>query len=279
MAAYTQILFEKGDGIGRITFNRPEKHNAMTRVMSKEFDDVINAVERDPEVKVLIIKGAGRSFCSGHDLTELDTEEERPYAVPLPMFRERLTAFRTTNDVLFRLWELPQPIIAQVHGYCIVWGLKIAMNCDLVIASDDASFIYRPLGGAARLDGLWPWLVGMRKSKEILFTGDPVSGKQAAEMGLINTAVPLEKLEETVEDLAQKIAKLPIEILAWNKWAVNRCFESMGLREAVAYSLELHSMAHELPAQRDLEATLRERGVKEGVAKRDTTFGEIPKQP
>lgn len=270
--AYTQILFEKGDGIGRIILNRPEKLNAITTVMHQEFNEALNAVERDPDIRVLIIKGAGRAFCAGHDLAELSTEEEEPYAINHPMFKDRHSTFKSTNNVLFRLWEIPQPIIAQVHGHCLVWGLKIAMNCDLVVAAENATFGYRPLGGAARLDGLWPWLIGMRKTKELLFTGEYFSGKQAADMGMINSAVPLEQLESTVEEMAHKIAKLPLEILALNKVAVNRCFEMMGLKEGVAYSLELHCMAHDLPKQRELEQTLKEKGVKAGVAQRDATF-------
>ena len=270
--AYKQILFEKGNGIGRITLNRPEKLNAISEVMNQELRDALNTVEGDPEVKVLIIKGAGRAFSAGHDSSEIGVEQAEPYAIPNSFFLERRANFKTTNDFLFRLWELPQPTIAQVHGYCLVWALKLAMNCDLVIAAEDAVFGYRPLGAAARLDGLWPWLMGMRKTKELLFTGEYFSGKQAAEMGMINRAVPLEQLEENVEDLARKIARYPLEILALNKIAVNRCFEMMGLKEGVAYSLELHTMAHELSAQRDLEAALRGKGVRAGVAKRDAIF-------
>jgi enoyl-CoA hydratase len=269
---YKQITLEKSNGIGKLTLNRPEKLNAVTMVMMQEFSDAINNVENDPEIKVLIIKGAGRSFCAGHDLNEMDPVETKPYAITTPIFKERRETFKSTKDVLFRLWELPQPIIAQVHGFALVWGYKIAMNCDLVYAAENATFGYRPLGGAARLDGLWPWLIGMRKSKELLFTGEYISGRQAADMGLINDAVPLEKLESTVEEMAQKIARLPLEILALNKTAVNRCFEMMGLREGVSYSLELHTMAHDLPAQHELEQTLREKGVKQGVAQRDAQF-------
>ncbi len=268
--AYKYIILEKKDGVGHLVLNRPEKLNALTRQMNQEFNDAINAVERDPEIKVLIIKGAGRAFCAGHDIGEPEIEE--PYALTGALFKDRRSTFDTTNKELFRLWELPQPIIAQVHGYCLVWGLKIAMNSDLVIAADDATFGYRPLGGAARLDGLWPWLIGMRQTKELLFTGEYFSGKQAAQMGMINRSVPPDQLEEHVEDLARKIAKLPLEILALNKAAVNKCYEMMGLREAVAYSLELHVMAHDLPAQRELQQTLKDKGAKAGIAKRDATF-------
>jgi enoyl-CoA hydratase len=268
--AYTQILFEKGNGIGRITLNRPEKLNALTSVMMKEFNDALDQIERDSEIKVVIIKGAGRAFSAGHDLNELGHEE--PFAIDNPVFKDRKSNYKTTFGELFRLWEIPQPIIAQVHGHCLVWALKIAMNCDIVVAAEDATFGYRPLGGAARLDSLWPWLIGMRKTKELLFTGEYFSGKKAAEMGMINYAVPLEKLDATVNEMAQKMAKLPLEILSLNKAAVNRCFEIMGIREGVAYSLELHSMAHALPEQQSLQQTLKDKGVKAGVAERDAKF-------
>lgn len=251
--AYETIILDKKDKIAHLILNQPEMHNRLTAQCEKEIQDALSAVEVDPEVSVVILKANGEDFCSGH---QLGTTTRHVYAAEDPLMVMRWRDFRDSFQYR-RMWEIPQPIIAQVHGEAYLAGCKLAMNCDLVIAADDAQFSYRPVSGVSRAEHLWPWLIGMRKTKELLFTGAKVSGTEAAEMGMINKAVPKERLEDEAEELAKRIARVPLNLLALQKQSVNKCYEAMGLRSAIDYTVELHMLGHALESQKDLLALLR----------------------
>src|SRR5690606_19935885 len=122
-------------------------------------------------------------------------------------------------------WDIPQPIIAQVHGYAMTLGVEYAMYCDLVYMADDLKIGWRPVSGTGRYMHMWPWLIGVRKTKELLYTGRYISGKEAADMGMANASMPLEELDAYVLDVAKQIAQVPLSFLAIEKQTTNKCFD------------------------------------------------------
>ncbi|MGH7836610.1 MAG: enoyl-CoA hydratase/isomerase family protein, partial [Candidatus Binataceae bacterium] len=169
MANYETIIFETvEDKIRRLTLNRPEKLNAMSQKLLGELDQVLSDFENDASASVLIIRGAGRAFCAGYDL-----QFTQGSGSGFTVHNDR-TALQKAVDRWQRLWALPKPVIAQVHGYCLAGATELAGHCDLVFASDDAQFGHpagRSLGILPTLS-MWPILMGPRKAKEYFFTGD-----------------------------------------------------------------------------------------------------------
>jgi len=264
---YKYINFKQREGgIGIITLNRPEKRNALMEPMVEEIRAVLEFMEHDPSSKVLILKGAGPSFCSGWDLdTQQKEAEETQLDASKMMFQELETQFYgTLAKVQQLLWESPVVSIAQVQGYAIESGMALALKCDLVFAAEDARFFWRPVGGAGMLWHLWPWTIGLRKTKEILFEGNYVTGKEAEEMGMINKSVPLEALEDEVNSRANRITKKPREFLYLDKVSVNTAFEAMGIHEVCKGSAIAHILSHLTVPSIDLRQKLM-KGTKEQV--------------
>jgi enoyl-CoA hydratase len=269
---YQQITYSVADGIARMTLARPEKLNAIGLVMEEEITHALTRVRQDPEVRVLVVAGEGRAFSAGHDLNEVYQGEE-PYALNSPIFLERRRGFERLRYWQRMLWDLPQTVIAQVHGYCYNVAAEFAMNCDLVIAAHDAQFVTRPLGGAGRYYHMWPWLVGLRKAKELLLTGEPVNGRVAAEYGMINSSVELADLPTAVDEMARRVAATPLEILALEKQCVNKCFEFMGMLHGMEYTMELHAMSH-LTDEGLAVTDLLSEGWRKAIERRDARYAD-----
>jgi enoyl-CoA hydratase len=244
---YKYIKFERPEeGIGVIILNRPHKRNALMEPMVSEMADVLRSLMTDITAKVVVIKGEGPSFCSGWDLdAQKEEAQETQSDASKLMFQELETQFYGTFPRFQRLlWESPIVSISQVQGYAIESGMSLALTCDLVVAADDARFFWRPVGGAGMLWHLWPWTVGLRKTKELLFEGNYVLGKEAEQMGMINKSVPLESLDEEVMRRARRIAEKPREFLYLDKVSVNTAFEAMGLDIACKSSAIAHILSH-----------------------------------
>jgi enoyl-CoA hydratase len=271
--AYENVIYEKRDKIARIILNRPEKLNAISDALRSDLEAACAEVESDRDVSVLIIKGAGRAFCAGYDIGPAGDALNAELTHTVSTDRERLLR---SGERWLSLWSMPKPTIAQVHGYCLAGGNEIAGICDLVIAAEDAIFGQpngRRLGIAPTL-GLWPLLIGMRRTKELLFTGDSITGKAAAQIGMINKAVPADELEEETESLAARIALTPLDYLAVEKAATNRYFELMGIRTAVAAGAEYDTLYHATPTAKEFFNLVQEQGLKAALDWRDSPFGD-----
>lgn len=266
--AYEAIIYEKvEDKIFRITLNRPEKLNAMNRQLLSELDQAFAEFEGNPEASVLIIRGAGRAFCAGYDLQPVSGSG----------------GFTVTNDRWGlrkiverwqRLWNLPKPTIAQVHGYCLAGATELIGHCDIVFAADDAQFGHpagRTLGVLPTLS-MWPYLIGMRKTKEFLFTGDSMTAQEALENGLINRVYPRERLEEEVLAYARRVAMVSAELLTLHKAATNRFFEVMGIYAAEQSAAEFDVIAHQTPTVKEEVKKMGQKGLKEALRERDKPF-------
>src|SRR3712207_3726111 len=231
---YENILVERlgtEDRLARITLNRPDKLNALSPELLADFEHALRTAEEDPSVRVVIVRGAGRSFSAGYDLVTPRRQSEYRAAAQ----GERRSVWRTrtnmvrVSDLYLYFWNMAKVTISQVHGYCIAGGCELAMMADLVIAADDARLGHpgtRGLG-TSRTAAFWPVIIGMRRSKELLYTGDNVTGAEAAAMGMVNRAVPADQLDDTVIAMAERIANQASDSLALQKRSVNTYFESI----------------------------------------------------
>lgn len=201
--AFKTILLEKKEGIAKITLNRPEVLNAMNPEMLSELEEAVADIERDDSVRAVIITGVGRAFSSGADLKAVKEVGDDP--------QQRFRFTRRWHEVFNAVENLSKPVIAAINGFCLAGGLELVEVCDLAIASDKAVIgdqhanygLVAGGGGTQRL----PRLIGVRKAKELLLTGDWLSPEEAERLGLVNKVVPADKLEETAQELAAKLAK------------------------------------------------------------------------
>jgi enoyl-CoA hydratase len=264
------IVYEKvEDRVFRITLDRPEKLNAMNGRLLSELDAALDEFEADPEASVLVIRGAGRAFCAGYDLTGSGGGGPGAFTVTEDRWSLRKTIARWQ-----RLWNLPKPTIAQVHGYCLAGGTELAGHCDIVFAADDAQFGHpagRTLGVIPTLS-MWPYLMGMRKTKEYLFTGDSITAAEALEYGLVNRVYPRGRLDEETLAYARRVAMIPADLLTLHKAATNRFFELMGIYAAEQSASEFDVIAHQTATAKTEVRRMRELGLKKALDARDESF-------
>ena len=175
-------------------------------------------------------------------------------------------------------WNLAKPVIAQVHGFCVAGGNDVAGQCDIVIAAEDA-VIQQPqirrLG--LTFTHMFPYKCGAQWAKILMFTGDPISGKEAERLGIVARAVPEEKLGEEVNKLAERIALVDPTLLAMNKFAINQVFEEMGLKNAFNTANSFDTIAHTAKAMQDFLKTSREQGLKAALAENEGPFRKSPR--
>jgi enoyl-CoA hydratase len=216
--AFDTIIYGKKDGIARITLNRPEALNALNRTMVTELGQAFDDADADPKVRVVVISGAGKAFCSGADLKFASEELTSPQA--------EQDFFRFANKAMMRRVELmSKPVIAAVNGFALAGGFELLMVVDLVIAAEDAILGDRHMkhgllaagGGPYRL----PLLIGMRKAKELMLTGKTITGREAEEIGFVNKAVPAALLQATVDGLAAELAEYSPVAMTITKRLIN----------------------------------------------------------
>jgi len=277
---YKNIIYEKKDGIGYITLNRPEKLNAINDAMLEELDAAFAAAEPDLEVKVVVVKGAGRAFSAGQDLSGVETSEVLLDPRKPVSRKKQLEAGRRRNRRWEYIFNLAKPTIAQVHGYCLGFGCNLAMVCDITLASEDALFGDPSIRMGFLSDmPLWIWLVGMKKTREFLYSGRNITAAEAEQFGLINKAVPKDKLEEEVFKLAKGISLLPGDGLANCKDGINSVMEARGLGEAWRFTNEMHLVMQQHsrePGEFDFFGVREKKGLKAAIEERDAPFKGSP---
>ena len=234
---YEHILYEVADRLATITLNRPETLNSLDEPLLEEWVDALKTAEADDDVRVVIIKGAGRAFCSGYTMVE-----SREYA-DMSSY-DGWQGRQDWNQKISTTWNLRKPVIAQVHGKCVSGGLEMVGQCDIIIAAENAVFFNPHVRGwAISYLHMGVYHAGPQWTKIMMFTGDEVSGKRAEEIGLVAKAVPEERLDLEVGRLASRIAQVPSELLAFNKAMVNRVIEEMGLENVLRTGVELDVIA------------------------------------
>ena len=256
-------------GVRRVTLNRPEKRNALSNELRGELFDALRRADGDDAVRVSIVRGAGVCFSAGYDLGA-DLTQGRPY----PTAGGDGHWPRHVVDGWFQIWDLAKPVIAQVHGYCLAGGSELAAACDLVYVAEDAQIGYPPVRLMSPPDAQFhPWLAGMRHAMELMLTGDPVSGAEAARIGLANRAYPAAHLEGRVLEIAERVAKIPTSLQQINKRSVHRAMEIMGMRAAIRAGTELQALAFHQPESVAYRKEVRA-NLKRALDQRDGRFGD-----
>ncbi len=269
---YETILTERIGGVLRITLNRPERRNAMSWQLRDELFGAVQVAQRDKDVRAIIIRGAGPSFCAGYDINPAGRVAQSGEYVRMSV--EDDTALCISIAESWRqIWNCRVPVIAQVHGHCLAGGTDLAFHCDMVIAADDAQFGFPPVrsqGGPPT--HMWLYNCGPQWSKRLLLTGDSVSGSKAAEIGLVLESVPADELDDHVLELATRIANIGHDLLVHNKRIVNLGVELMG-RGPMQVLAAIHDvLGHNAPEAADFNSTLRRDGVRATIAERDAPF-------
>lgn len=239
---YQFLTYERLGPVARICHNRPEARNAESRRLLAELDDAMQAAARDESVRVVILGGIGAHFSAGHDLKEAQAERSAFTVEERWAFEQRYY-----YEYALRIHDLPKPTIAQVQGACIAGAFMVANMCDLVVASDDAFFadpVCQSLGAAAVEVLIHPWVMGTRRAKEFLFTGERLEAAEAHRIGMVNRIVPRAALEEATLALAERIAKAPPFALTLTKRSLNRTLDIQGLRAALDAHFDTHQLSH-----------------------------------
>jgi enoyl-CoA hydratase len=249
--------------------NRPDALNALNGELLEAMSDAVRAAGHDDSVSVVIVRGAGRAFCAGYDLNE-DAEGGEHDA---RYWHEELAL---STDRMLELTDCPKPTIAQVHSYCLAGGTDLMLACDLAVVAEDAKFGYVDIRfGSGVVSMFLPWIVGVRRAKELLFTGeDRVSAQEALRIGMVNRVVPSDELTDATLALANEIAKNEPFVVQTTKRAVNRAWDVAGFRAAMASNTELDVLIEttNLPARDEFRRITAEQGLKAAIAWRDARF-------
>jgi enoyl-CoA hydratase len=282
---FTTLVYAVDGPIATITLNRPEELNTIVPPMPEEFEAAIGRAVRDPAVKVIILRGAGRAFCAGYDFGNGFHHWEDNLNTDGKWDPGKDFVFATADAIaptqkFMSMWRAPKPVIAQVHGWCVGGGSDTALCADIVIASDDAQIgtPYARMWGCY-LSGMWLYRLGLTKAKEYALTGKPLSGKRAAEVGLINRSVPFDQLEATVRQTAEQLASIPASQLAAMKLIVNQAYENMGLNSTQTLGTILDGLMRNTPDALEFIRLAEGEGVRAAVARRDGPFGDYSQAP
>jgi enoyl-CoA hydratase len=249
----------------RLTLNRPSKLNAISEELRDALSAAIADAADDERVRVIAIAGAGRSFCSGYDLSG---------AFEPTLWRWREVLARDIAATL-AIWSCPKPVIAQVHGHVLAGGLELAMACDLIVAADDAMLGEPEIRfGSAPVTLLMPFVIGQKKTRELLLTGDLIDAPEAHRIGLVNRVVPRDRLEAEVDALADKLARVPGDVMKPTKLMLNRAMDAAGFAAAVEMGLDVQSFINMSETAREFDAIALRDGLKAALAWRDQRYDE-----
>lgn len=269
---YETLLLEEDGRIAWLTLNRPEKLNALSDELLLELSEAFEYLAKRSEIRVVVLRGAGRAFCAGYDLSpdadEIGAAESRSPVED----RDRLIG----NIELFtRIWRHPVPVISAIHGYCVGGGAQLATFTDITVVTDDAIIMASPslLIGGGYLSPLWTHLVGPKRAKLVSFdAGHRISGKVASEWGWATRSVPPEQFEQHIETLARSIARTPANVLAMKKEAINRTIELQGFLTYARMGAETDALLHHSLEVREIQRWIKELGLR-GAIDRFSEFG------
>lgn len=283
--SYETIAYGTDGPIATITLNRPEALNTIVPPMTDELEAAVFEAIRDRAVKVIVLRGAGRSFCAGFNFSggfhQWDSEIASGGAWD-PGKDFVMTSSPVTGWVpkFMSLWNSPKPVIAMVHGWCVGGGSEMALCSDIVLMSEDARIgtPYSRMWGCHHA-GMWVYRLGLARAKELALTGRPLSGREAAYIGLVNAAYPFEKLEEEAYALARRLSSIPSSQLTAMKLIVNQAYENMGLKSTQLLGSVLDAALRNTPEALRFIELADEAGVGSAVAERDGPFNDYSAGP
>jgi enoyl-CoA hydratase len=228
--------------------NRPEIHNALSFQLRAEIVSALRRAEQDGEVSLVLLKGAGRSFCAGYDLKVAGSRELRqnhPGWISDPNLEGWTDQYsRSCVRDWITLWQLLKPVVAQVHGNCLAGGLELMSLADIVFVADDARLGYPPMRGMSTPDtAIFPWKMTMARAKYIQITGNSITGREAADWGWVAKSFPADELEAEVARELHVLRNIDSALLAANKMAVNQAYEVMGIQTHLNQSWVWHYLS------------------------------------
>ncbi len=263
------LVDEPRPRVRRLTLNRPDKRNALSNELRRQLFAHLREGDADPETSVLVVRGAGPCFSAGYDLAQDPADPPARHAAPVDGWWSRHVV-----EGWFELWDMATPIIAQVHGWCLAGGTELATACDLVYVADDATIGYPPVRLMSPPDMTWqPWLMGLRRGMEAVLTGDSMTGAEAVEGGFANRSFPAGALEDGTLAVAERVAKVPLDLLALNKRTVHRAMEAMGIRNGIRAGADIQALGFHQPASRAYMRTVAG-DVTGALSQRDGAFGD-----
>jgi enoyl-CoA hydratase len=253
------VGYEADGKVGFVTLNRPEKLNALNADLRRELAAALSKADEDRTTSVLVLRGAGRSFCVGYDLSGgSGSEEWRHDALK---YHERLSASLALEMMP---WYMRKPVIASVQGHALGAGCELAMFCDLTVAADDALFGEPEIRYSQAGPGfVMPWIIGFKKARELLYLGEMIDAPTALDLGMINRVVPRDGLAAETLRFAKRIALVAPEALAAAKLAINRGADAAGFRNAMQAGIDV--VASLYTAQTEVGKQFRELARKEGL--------------
>jgi len=262
-----RVRYDVADGVATITFDRPEKLNAITFAMRDAFVARLDEARADPAVRVVVLKGNGRAFTAGVDI------EDRPdlQDPSANTQNDDMAEIARAADRWMHIWTLPKPVVVKAHGHCVGWGLEIALHADLVLASHDCTFFFPSVRNGAGLPDstMAIYHLGIQWAKRLLLTGDAIDGRTAARIGLVVESFAENELDDAVDSLARRMAALPAELLAQSKAVINRSVELMGRAQLQSFGVEANAIARQSPAVAEWSRVVREKGLHEAIKWRD----------
>ncbi len=274
------VLYEADEGVATLTLNRPDRLNTIVPELIEDLNSALARAWDDRDIRAIRLRGAGRVFCAGYDISwgaeAMEGQEAQEVWDPIADY-QTMSRF---VDAYMELWRSPKPVIAQVHGWCVGGGSDMALCADLIVASDDARIgtPYARMWGAY-LTGMWIYRLGLTKVKWHALTGHPLSGAEAAEEGLVNVSVPFERLEDEVAELAGRLAGVPLSQLAAMKLVVNQAYENMGLASTQVLGPILDGLMRNTPDAKEWIELAQREGVGAAIAQRDGPFGDYSQAP
>ncbi|HZS82804.1 MAG TPA: enoyl-CoA hydratase/isomerase family protein [Stellaceae bacterium] len=266
--SYEQLTYETEDRVAILTLNRPERMNALSKRLVEEIKAAIAAADADPEIRVLIVTGAGdKAFSAGYDIKESAEAPKRGLAE----WRARMQ-----QDIAFTYtpWDCSKPVIAMINGFCLAGALEFAQCCDIRYCADDARFGVvetRFANGIATL--MMPWILGNR-CRELIYTGDMFGAEEAHRLGLVDRVFPKAELRAETLKIAKRMARVALDCLKYNKRAINQSFEIMGLRSAIQYGSEICAVMDAVgsPEAAEFDRLRRAEGLAAALKWRDAQF-------
>jgi enoyl-CoA hydratase/carnithine racemase len=291
MTAYENLLYEKQRNGLLITLNRPEAMNALSQGLRNEIDAALEEARQDPDIRAVVITGAGRAFSAGADIGGggggTGTEWAWPYGIPegaslTEHYGDWRDRDRSNIESQLYRWEYPKPIIGAISGWCLGAGSWLALTCHMTIAADDAVFGQPEVRMASNSNFMWVLLAGAKNALRYALTGDHLDAQEALRIGIVNKVVPKEDLLDECFSIVERIALVPPETVKINLAVATMGLEMMGLRKALNLNAELSAMAHVSKREefnKHLEDARKEGGLRAFLQARDTPFMPEPFGP
>jgi enoyl-CoA hydratase/carnithine racemase len=287
MSKYETILYEKQRGGVLITLNRPEAMNAISRSLVNELHQALDEAEPDPEIRAVVLTGAGRAFSAGMDQGKTASGRRRdlhwPYGIPTALSAaELIDSWRSENRNFIRLWEFPKPIIGAINGWAMGAGSWLALFTHITIASENAVFAQPEVRHGSNTSFMWTLLGGFKNALRYGLTGDHIDAREALRIGLVVKVVPHNQLLEECFSIVERIACVPPETVKINLQIATMGLQMMGLRDALLLDNQLSAPAHVMlreELRRPLDEARFNEGTKKYLMLRDGPFQPEPFGP